>query len=258
MCEQEEQLLLHSCPGRGGHLRSVRLRACPGGAQQTGDLRPQAAVSRTRTVPGTGAGILLYRRPRSSSPGTQANGSACGARPQPMTAPLSGILLQPASNSWWGASRDSPTPPPRTVAPPSGGGRHCRELWSDPPVLAERRGGRVQGGGPGAEGTHPAPPGDPALPPFGAAGFSRHRLPGFPENRARASRAGTLGTAAPSWGPWHCLGSALRVDGGFRHGIFHCCMKRKEKKKPLFCLEILNSDPYHTLRGCLMPRAGAT
>lgn len=236
MCEQEEQLLLHSCPGRGGHLRSVRLRACPGGAQQTGDLRPEAAVSRTRTVLSTGAGILLYRRPRSSSPGTQANGSACGARPQPMIAPLPGILPQPASNSWCGASRDSPTPPPRTVAPPSGGGRHCRELWSDPPVLAARRGGRGQGGGPGAEGTHPTPPGDPVLPPFGAAGFSRHRLPGFPENRARGGRdrdaghRGTiLGAVAPPW---------LSAQGGRRLSARYFSLLCKEKEKISLCTSL--------------------
>lgn len=95
MCEQEEQLLLHSCPGRGGHLRSVRLRACPGGDEQTSDSPPpQAAVFLAPVVPAAAAGFPIYRRSRSASPLTQANGNARGARPQPMIAPLPGSQQQ--------------------------------------------------------------------------------------------------------------------------------------------------------------------
>lgn len=44
----------------------------------------------------------IYRRPRSASPRMRANGSARRARPQPMAAPLPGILPRSASNSCCG------------------------------------------------------------------------------------------------------------------------------------------------------------
>lgn len=135
MCEQEEQLLLHSCPGRGGHLRSVRLRACPAGVDQIGDPPPAPAPSPAPTLPAAWPAFPIYRRGCSASPRTQANGNARAARPQPMAAPLAAVLPQPASNSWCGVARDSPPPPQRTMAPPSGAGRRCRVPGSDPPSL---------------------------------------------------------------------------------------------------------------------------
>lgn len=178
MCEQEEQLLLHSCPGRGGHLRSVRLRACPAGVDQIGDPPPAPAPSPAPTLPAAWPAFPIYRRGCSASPRTQANGNARAARPQPMAAPLAAVLPQPASNSWCGVARDSPPPPSaqwRPLAEP-GGAAGCP--GQTPPPFPPR----FSLSDPGRTGPpHTAPPGEPVLASRGATGFSRHRFPGFHE-----------------------------------------------------------------------------
>lgn len=137
MCEQEEQLFLHSCPGRGGHLRSVRLRACPGGVQQADDSPTDFGDGWNSTVPPPASPPPFiddgapppphesqWERPQLSPP---ANGSA---PPRNLASPCQQQLLR--------MSRDSP-PPRRPLAEAGGAAGQA------PPFPLSDRGGSCAG-----------------------------------------------------------------------------------------------------------------
>lgn len=171
-----------------------------------------------------------------------ANGSARGARPQPITAPLPGILPGPSSNS---CGRLVTRPPAPRGAPPGGAGRRCRARprgspGAGPPALRDPRPSRTPG--PQAP---PAPPA-PLLPASAAAG---------PENRARpCPRLGALPARTRCQGPWRRPGR--RARGGV--GGTSCTAVGRKRKKPQCLRETRSSDPYPypTLRGgaCVAPR----
>lgn len=178
MCEQEEQLLLHSCPGRGGHLRSVRLRACPGG------VRLLAVRLRFRDFPGseTAGGRLRPpylktsspRLPRPSANGSARSPSANGRAPPRNPARACQQQLRP--------SRDSPSPSARG-APWRGwaglqGGTRRRDRPSGTPALPSGTPARHRLRDPQhrPQGPSTPPSGTPAPP----SGTPRHRPQGPP------------------------------------------------------------------------------
>lgn len=142
-----------------------------------------------------------------------ANGSARGARPQPITAPLPGILPGPSSNS---CGRLVTRPPAPRGAPPGGAGRRCRARprgspGAGPPALRDPR----PSGTPGTAG--------PAAPGLGCR-RTRKPSPTLPSARGSPCADTVSGAVAPPW----------PQSAGRRWGHFvHRCGE-KEKKASMF------------------------
>lgn len=169
-----------------------------------------------------------------------ANRSARGARPQPIAAPLPGMLLRPASNS-------------------------CGRLVTRPPLsvlrarrpLARLRGaaGRDSGGSPWAAG--PAL-GDsrhrrPCFSRHRLPCFSWHRLPRDPENRAR--QCPQL-RALPARAPCKGRGAALAAERGAGLGQFVLRGGQRGKRASVFAGDAEQRSASKPGRGgaCLAPR----
>lgn len=160
-----------------------------------------------------------------------ANRSARGARPQPIAAPLPGMLLRPASNSCGRLVTRPPPPSSARGAPWRGYAALQGETPAALPGRRDRPSGTPGTAGPASLGT-----GCPASPGTGCRGTPRTE-PDSALSSGLSLRGRRVRAVAPPWPQ-----SAGRVWGS------SCCAVGREGKEPRCLRETRSSDP-HPSRG---------